>query len=96
MKTLYIPVFWIGFSLSLSALLMSSERLKTTPIGQQPVLMNITAQPSSSNHVHLGDWQGLNSGSDANVGSAAEIGSCEQLWQRRTAGFLSAAEDALR
>lgn len=95
MKTLYIPVFWIGFALSLCALLMSSERLKAQPAGHGQVVLKIPSEFATVPETHLGSASHPEFGLPPSMDEYPIQVREEQIWQVRADGFLSAAEAAL-
>ncbi|TWT55852.1 hypothetical protein KOR42_26630 [Thalassoglobus neptunius] len=93
MKTLYLPVFWCGFSLSVSALYLSSEKLSLGQDGTRPpVLMQIDPsiqlqQPSVPPPTSDDTLKPIPSLPPANT---------EDLqWQQKVDSFISAAQEAL-
>ncbi|MEW4487774.1 hypothetical protein AB1L42_06805 [Thalassoglobus sp. JC818] len=93
MKTLYLPVFWCGFSLSVSALYLSSEKLSLGQDGgRPPVLMQIDPsiqlqQPSVPSPNPDNTLKPLPTPPSADP---------EELhWQQKVDSFISAAQEAL-
>ena len=82
-------VFWMGFTLSLGALYFSSERFNPQRLNQDEVVLDVTpnSKPEIS-HPKLGETEPL----EPIPAHSPE----DELWRERMAGFLSAAEDALR
>lgn len=95
MKTLYLPVFWCGFTLSISALYFSSDRFHVVTgegTDRAPVLMQIEPKVHlNSSHPSLGGK------SDPEpVVQPLPTRPEDAYWQDKTDAFLSAAKVAIK